>query len=258
VAFTVALRQNKALIGDNGITPCRNVLNQAQEYGQFKQQQRLAWRNNETKTTTKTRRRQQPPPGTSKLPPLQVASGCDTAKFMGKWFVIAVKPTMFEKTNSNAIENYTWYDGKDGKKMKNYDIDIDFQFNNEAPLTSPMKSMPQKGWIQGEDKTNSALWKVSPFWPVKMPYQILEVDETNYEYTVIGYPSRDYCWIMGRHPVMPEETYNMLTDKLVNKHQYSLEGLRKVPQVWTAVEREKRGLTVKEIPDSMLQTEATK
>lgn len=87
-----------------------------------------------------------------------------------------------------------------------------------------------------------------------MPYEIIEVDDKDYMYTVIGYPSRDYCWIMYRLPQMPESTYSMLTDRLVKKHQYSLEGLRKVPQVWTREEREKRGLSNKEIPDSMLHT----
>jgi hypothetical protein len=44
VAFWVALRQNKALIGDDGITPARNILNQAQERGRMKQERRLEWR----------------------------------------------------------------------------------------------------------------------------------------------------------------------------------------------------------------------
>ena len=192
---------------------------------------------------------------TSALPPLVPAAGCDTASFMGTWFVIGVKPTVFEKTCSNAVERYTWV-SKDNPKSS-FDIDIDFKYNNNVPITSAIKALPQKGWVQGTDKANSSTWKVSPFWPIKMPYIILEVDETNYEYTVIGYPSRDYAWIMGRHPIMPDETYNMLTERLVSKHQYSLDGLRKVPQVWTAEERSKRGLTDKEIPDSMLQKETS-
>lgn len=72
---------------------------------------------------------------------------------------------------------------------------------------------------------------------------------------MIGYPSRDYCWIMARKPVMAEKTYDALTAKLVEKHQYSLEGLRKVPQKWTKEERTKRGLTEEEIPDDMLSNE---
>jgi apolipoprotein D and lipocalin family protein len=186
----------------------------------------------------------------SKLPPLQVAASCDTAKFMGTWFVIGVKPTMFEKTCSNAVEKYTWVSQSNPKS--GHDIAIDFQYNKDLTPDSPLKSMPQKGWIQGDDTSNSATWRVSPLWPIKMPYLILEVDDQCQEYTVIGYPSRDYCWIMARTPQLPDATYNKLTKLLEEKHQYDLEGLRKVPQIWSRAEREKRGLTEKEIPDSML------
>lgn len=133
---------------------------------------------------------------------------------------------------------------------KKHDIAIDFQYNRDDPIKSPLKSVPQKGWVQGEDKTNSGEWKVSPVPLVKMPYLILDVDE-KYEWCLIGYPSRDYCWIMSRKPQMKEATYNKLLHKLKDEHQYDLEGIRKVPQVWTREEREKRGLA-EEIPDSML------
>ena len=185
----------------------------------------------------------------SSLPALQNVASCDTARFMGTWFVVGVKPTMFETTCSNAVERYSLMD-----EGKNFDVDIDFQYNQDDTITSKLKSLPQKGWVQG-DRSNSGLWKVSPFWPVKMPYQIIELDEKDYSYCVIGYPSRDYCWILARHPQISDDLYQSLTDKLVTKHQYSLEGLRKVPQKWTREEREKRGLSKTEIPDKMLSKE---
>ena len=186
----------------------------------------------------------------SSLPPLKYVDRCATERFMGTWFVIGVKPTMFEKTCSNAVEIYTSNIG-DAQKKKGNDINIDFQYNKDDPIKSPLKSLPQKGWVQGDNKEDSGLWKVSPFWPIKMPYHILEVGD-DYSYTVIGYPTREYCWIMYRNPVMPENLYNDLTKRLVEKHQYDLNGLRKVPQVWTKEERDKRGLTKNDIPDSML------
>ena len=114
----------------------------------------------------------------SSLPALETAASCDTSKFLGTWFVIGVKPTMFEKTCSNAVEIYSRVEDK------KHDIDIDFQYNEKDPIESKLKSLPQKGWIQG-DKENSSTWKVSPFWPIKMPYLILEVDD-DYSHTVIG------------------------------------------------------------------------
>jgi len=172
---------------------------------------------------------------------------------MGTWFVIAVKPTYFERTCSNAVEKYTSLFGEESSS-NGIDIDIDFQYNqDEDPLTSKLKSLPQSGWVEGKDKKNSGLWKVSPFRPIKMPYIIIELDKDKYDYCVIGYPSRAYVWILSRKPKMEESTYSMLTDRIVSKHQYDLEGLRKVPQIWTKEEREKRGLTKDEVPDKYLK-----
>ena len=50
---------------------------------------------------------------------------------------------------------------------------------------------------------------------------------------------------------MDEKVYDMLTRRLVEKHQYTLDGLRKVPQVWTREERKKRNLEAV-IPDELL------
>ena len=153
-----------------------------------------------------------------------------------------------EKTNSNAVETYT------RMTNKGHDIDIDFKYNEkEDPFTSKLKKLPQKGYLPKENPEQTGNWKVSPFWPIKMPYQIIECDTKDYMYSVIGYPSRDYCWVLYRYPVMPDDLYQDITKRLVDSHQYSLDGLRKVPQRWTKEEREKRGLTAKEIPDNMLE-----
>mmetsp|Transcript_9386 Transcript_9386/g.10925 ORF Transcript_9386/g.10925 Transcript_9386/m.10925 type:complete len:189 (-) Transcript_9386:170-736(-) len=182
----------------------------------------------------------------SKLPPLQTVPNCETAKFMGPWFVIAVKPTVFETTCSNAVEIYS------RSSNKNHDIDIDFQYNKVEAITSPLKVLAQRGWIQGNDKENSSDWKISPFGCIRLDYPIIELDEDNYDYCVIGYKSRNYVWIMSRKPTMDGSLYKMLKERLVEKHQYSLEGLREVPQKWTKDERKKRNLE-NLIPDKFLQ-----
>jgi apolipoprotein D and lipocalin family protein len=172
----------------------------------------------------------------TKLPPLETVPSCVTNRFMGAWFVIAVKPTVFEKTCSNAVEIYT------RSYNTNHDINIDFQYNTKEAITSPIKSLPQRGFILGNDKENSGNWNVSPFGCLRLGYPIIEIDDVNYDYVVVGYKSRSFVWIMSRKPVMEDKIYNMLTERLVQKHGYSLDGLRKVPQVWTREERAKRGL----------------
>jgi len=181
-------------------------------------------------------------------PPFTTASECITDKFMGTWFVIGVKPTPFETTCSNAVETYT----RVTKAEKDYDIKVDFKYNKSDPITSPLKSMGQKGWIQGDNKDNSANWIISPFFPVKLSYPIIELDQENYEYTVVGHAQRNYVWILSRKPTMNDELYESIKEKLVKKHQYDLEGLRRVPQKWTRAERAKRKLE-DVIPDEFLE-----
>mmetsp|Transcript_37070 Transcript_37070/g.86483 ORF Transcript_37070/g.86483 Transcript_37070/m.86483 type:complete len:175 (-) Transcript_37070:135-659(-) len=169
--------------------------------------------------------------GSNVFPPLQNVPSCDTARFMGTWFVIGVKPTYFETTCSNAVEKYSLVDEK-----KNYDIGIDFRYNAKDPITSKLKSLPQKGWVQGGNRANSGLWTVSPLWPVKMPYHIIELDEANYDHVVIGYPSREYCWIMSRRPKMKESTYESLKKKARRETSVRSQG----PQESTANMDERR------------------
>ena len=183
--------------------------------------------------------------GKSVLPPLTTVTECDVHRFTkAPWFVIGNMPTYFETSASNAVEKYTLM------KNKSYDIDIDFQYNNGDPISSKLKSLPQKGWLT----KSPGDWKVSPFWPIKMPYPIIELDTKDYSYCVVGYPSRNYCWIMATKPEMNEDLYRELSERLVNVHGYKdLKNLRKVPQKWTREEREKRGL-VDAIPDDMIAT----
>lgn len=178
--------------------------------------------------------------GSKSPPPLETVPSCITDKFMGTWFVIGVKPTFLETTCSNAVEIYTRVSNDD--RNSNHDIDIDFQYNKSTAITSPLKSLPQRGFIQGQDKENSGEWKVSPFGCIRLRYPIIELDTVNYEYVVVGNDGRSYVWIMARKPVMDEGLYQSLTKKLVHKHGYDLDGLRKVPQVWTREERKKRNL----------------
>mmetsp|Transcript_15701 Transcript_15701/g.36301 ORF Transcript_15701/g.36301 Transcript_15701/m.36301 type:complete len:200 (-) Transcript_15701:333-932(-) len=187
----------------------------------------------------------------SSLPALKTVASCDTTRFMGTWYVVGVKPTPLETTCSNAVEKYTLLD----EESSVHDIDIDFKYNSmEDPFDAKNKvrSLPQKGWIEGPNRLQTGEWKVSPCWPIKMTYPIIELDEKDYSYAVVGYPSRAYCWILSRTPAMDDSLYKSIEEKLVDNHQYDLNGLRKVPQKWTAEERTKRKLTKEELPDAFL------
>ena len=115
-------------------------------------------------------------------------------------------------------------------------VDGDHTGYNKNALDGPLKKLPQTGSSWDDDKT--AGWKVSPFWPVKMPYLVIDKSKTALDndaaWFVVGYPSRAYVWVMARKPEMPRSVLDDIKKRLVTDHQYpeGLPDLVEVPQSW--------------------------
>ncbi|MBY0555335.1 lipocalin family protein [bacterium] len=125
---------------------------------------------------------------------------------MGNWYVLAGRFTFLEKNVHNGLEKYTWNE-------KENRIDIDFTYN-QGSLTGNQKSLPQKGWI--ENKETNAHWKVSPLWPFKFDYLVIEL-AADYSWTAIGVPSQNYLWIMARSTKNSEAVINEAVKRLQDK-----------------------------------------
>ena len=169
--------------------------------------------------------------GTShSMPALQTVKRVDVSRLFGAWFVIAVMPTPFERGAHSAMEVYT-------RGASSGQVAVDFTFTKDS-FDGPLKSIPQSG--SGWDGEHPANWKVSPFWPLKMPYLVIDASDPLHldaedAYFVVGYPSRAYVWVMARKPEIDEAAYTGITERLVEKHSYpkGLPGLIKVPHKWT-------------------------
>lgn len=118
---------------------------------------------------------------------MNTATDVKLNNFMGSWYVLAGRFTFLETDVYNAVETYVWND-------KEERIDVSFTYN-KGSFDGDVKSIPQKAWV--EDHVTNAHWKVSPFWPLKFDYLILDVAE-DYSWTAIGTPSQKYLWIMAR------------------------------------------------------------
>jgi apolipoprotein D and lipocalin family protein len=141
-------------------------------------------------------------------------------KFMGDWYVLAGRFTFLEVDVHNGLEKYTW---NEADKR----IDVDFTYN-KGSLTGPKKSIPQKAYIYNQE--TKAHWKVSPLWPLKFDYLVVELDE-NYRWTAIGVPDQKYLWIMARDWKNPEATIKEAVKRLEAKG-YDSKNLVLVPQQW--------------------------
>lgn len=126
----------------------------------------------------------------------------DINRYLGKWYEIARFPHSFEKDLVGVTATYTLR--KDGK------IDVLNQgFRNT--LDGPLSQARGKAKIPDPDTPGRL--KVSFFLFFYADYFILELDEENYQYVLVGSSSDKYLWILSRTPVMPPEIYQMLVSK---------------------------------------------
>ena len=88
-----------------------------------------------------------------------------------------------------------------------------------APLMGPERSIHGKARLP--DPRYPAKLEVSFFWPVWADYWILEVGP-NYEYAVVGHPSRDYLWILSRVPQLDPHIYDRILASLRGRHHYDI------------------------------------
>lgn len=148
----------------------------------------------------------------------QVVSNVDIPKFMGDWYVIACIPTPFEGGVHNALENYVW-------NSEENRVDVTFTFRKDA-FDGDRKVMTQKGWIQ--DPVGKAHWKVSPLWPFKFDYLVIDL-ASDYSWTTVGVPSKSYVWIMSRRPKMDPKEYQKAKSR-IEALGYDMSKLIEVPQ----------------------------
>ncbi|MBC61102.1 MAG: hypothetical protein CMP11_01495 [Zetaproteobacteria bacterium] len=145
----------------------------------------------------------------------------DIDRFMGKWYVIASIPTMFEKNACNAVETYT--------RKSDDSIHVDFTYHYEKP-SGKKTHMTQTAYVV-DDETR-AHWKIRPIWPLLFDYLIIDLDHENYEYTTIGRPNKANLWIMARSHEISPKLYNSLVEKAVIAG-YDKTKIEKVEQNWS-------------------------
>tara|TARA_Y100000590_G_scaffold427665_1_gene538072 strand:+ start:27 stop:557 length:531 start_codon:yes stop_codon:yes gene_type:complete len=155
----------------------------------------------------------------SGLQTMKTVDYVDLKKYMGDWYVIANIPTFIEKNATNAIESY--------RLNQNGIIETTFTFFKNSP-DGEKKVYRPKGFVHNK-KTN-AEWRMQFLWPFKLPFLIIELDK-DYSYTVIGYPSRKYVWIMARDSKMKQDRYNKILENLSNIG-YDITLIQKIPQDW--------------------------
>lgn len=148
--------------------------------------------------------------------PVETVSHVDLNRYLGRWYEIAKYPNVFErKCDRNVTATYSIR--PDGK------ISV-----VNACTTREGKPNQSAGWAKIVDQQTNAKLKVTFFWPFFGDYWIIDLGH-NYEYAVVGEPSRKYLWILSRTPKMDETVYAQLVSRLAAKG-YDVAKLERMPQ----------------------------
>ena len=140
-------------------------------------------------------------------------------RFMGPWYVISHIPTFIERKSYNAVETYSM--NEDGQ------IDVTFTYR-KGSFDGPKRKLMPKAFLKKGGKASE--WDIQLLWPFWSDYQIIDLD-VDYQWTIVGVPSKRYAWIMARKPFMDRDLHRKLVIKLKDSG-YNIRKLRIVPHKW--------------------------
>lgn len=150
-------------------------------------------------------------------PPLKTVAHVDLSRYLGTWYEIASFPQWFQKGCTATTATYALRG--DGK------IDV-LNACHKDSLAGPRDEAHGHAYIA--DKASNAKLRVTFFWPFYGDYWVIDLGE-NYEYAVVGHPSRNYLWILSRKPQMDAAVYEGILSRL-KAQGYDLSRLQKTLQ----------------------------
>jgi apolipoprotein D and lipocalin family protein len=151
------------------------------------------------------------------LPELQTVQRVELGRYVGTWYEIASFPQSFQRGCTASTATYTIRD--DGQ------IDV-LNRCRKGSLDGPEKVA--EGRARVVDPATNAKLEVTFFWPFWGDYWIIDLG-ANYEYAVVGHPSRDYLWILNRAPTMDPKVYEAIVHRLQTQG-YETDRLQKTAQ----------------------------
>jgi apolipoprotein D and lipocalin family protein len=151
--------------------------------------------------------------------PLRTVAHVDLPRYMGHWRVIAEIPYFAEKGGVGSVESYALL--SDGT-IYNWFV------THKGSFSAPESKVTAHAYVV--NKQTNAEWRVKFLGGlITAPYLIIDLDP-NYQWTVVGHPSRNYGWIMARQKTMPDATYHGILTRLSGQG-YDISRFKKVPQM---------------------------
>jgi apolipoprotein D and lipocalin family protein len=138
-------------------------------------------------------------------PPLEVAPKVEMSQLQGKWYEIARLPRTTEADCHGTTAFYTL--AADGS------LGLVHQCNIGSP-TGKLQTIAMTATVPDSSVPAKLALNVGGY---TGDYWILEVGP-NYEYTVVGHPSRLYFWILSRTPTLEASVMSGILARAQDKH----------------------------------------
>ena len=120
--------------------------------------------------------------------PLKVVDHVDLNRYAGQWYEIASFPQRFQR---GCVATRATYSPLPDDRIKVENECRNLSFDGE------LRSIEGVAWLSDPEGSQAKL-EVQFFWPFSGAYWIIELDP-DYQYAVVGHPSRDYLWIFLRN-----------------------------------------------------------
>jgi apolipoprotein D and lipocalin family protein len=153
----------------------------------------------------------------SKYKELPTVNELDLARYAGTWYEIARLPNSFEKGLECVTATYT--------VLTNGRVEVLNKGYANAD-SSKIKSIKGVAWVP--DSSNPGRLKVRFFWPFTGKYWVIAL-VMDYNYALVGDPSRKYLWILSKSSTLDNLTYTTLVN-IAKENGFDVEKLMKVNQ----------------------------
>lgn len=149
--------------------------------------------------------------------PLDSVKYVEIERYMGRWYEIAKYPNTFEQNCYGVTADYT------------------LNPNGTVRVVNTCRSEDGskvirviEGVAEIADRNTNAKLTVYFFYPFGAPYWIIDLD-ADYQYAVVGEPSRRFLWILSRSPTLEPAIYDAIVTRLQNMG-YDPSRLERMPQ----------------------------
>jgi apolipoprotein D and lipocalin family protein len=122
----------------------------------------------------------------------------DIDSYLGKWYEIARLDHRFERGLSNVTAQYSLRDDG-GVRVVNRGYNA---------ADGQWEETEGKAYFVGDPKTG--MLKVSFFGPFYGAYNVIALDQKDYQWSLVAGPDTDYLWILSRKPQLEEEIFDQL------------------------------------------------